>query len=193
MMLPDGRLRLLDRTKEMVNRGGASLSPSQIEQFILKCRSVMDVCVAPYPHPDLGEAVGALIVARPGFDLETVSGDLRAALPPGRRPDRIKMVDHVPRRRDTGKLDRLVAQEIFKGSQPQSADAVLGVLLQALSLVGLPGVGPDRIMSDLSLGALDRTKLVLAARKSGLNLEPRDVSAAKSIRAFSIELANDPR
>jgi acyl-CoA synthetase (AMP-forming)/AMP-acid ligase II len=60
---PDGYLFLTGRCKEMINRGGESLSPLAIEEAVLAHPSVAACACFAAPHRLLGEAVGVLAVA----------------------------------------------------------------------------------------------------------------------------------
>ncbi|MEP2891301.1 AMP-binding protein [Tateyamaria sp.] len=58
----DGQIKLTGRIKEQINRGGATLSPIDIEDAILQHPDVAEAVIFPLPHDTLGEEVAALVV-----------------------------------------------------------------------------------------------------------------------------------
>ncbi len=104
---PDGRLYVLGRLKELVNRGGLKVSPSEIETAITHHPAVSDAAVVGTPDPVLGEAICACIVAaqsdRPA--LAELRAFLGLSLARHKLPDEMAVVDRIPRTK-IGKVDR---------------------------------------------------------------------------------------
>jgi len=69
----DGYLTLLDRAKDMINRGGFKIYSVEVENVLAAHPLVEEAAVVARPCPVLGERVHAVVVARTGFDL----GELR--------------------------------------------------------------------------------------------------------------------
>jgi fatty-acyl-CoA synthase len=63
---PDGFLRIVDRTKDMIVSGGFNIYPREIEDIIGDHPAVAQVAVIGVAHPKWGEAVTALVVLRAG-------------------------------------------------------------------------------------------------------------------------------
>ena len=63
-------LHYVDRSKDMVVRGGMKISAAELETFVSGHPKVADVAVVAYPDEILGERACAVVVPRPG---ETVS------------------------------------------------------------------------------------------------------------------------
>jgi fatty-acyl-CoA synthase len=63
---PDGFLRIVDRTKDMIVSGGFNIYPRELEDILGEHPAVAQVAVIGVPHPKWGEAVKALVVTRPG-------------------------------------------------------------------------------------------------------------------------------
>jgi long-chain acyl-CoA synthetase len=61
----DGTLHLLDRTKDMINRGSYKVYPAQVEAVIMTHTAVANVAVVGVPDERLGEEVLACVVLRP--------------------------------------------------------------------------------------------------------------------------------
>jgi acyl-CoA synthetase (AMP-forming)/AMP-acid ligase II len=71
---PDGHLRVVGRIKQVIIRGGYSISPAEVEREISAHPAIAEaVCVA-VPHGDLGERVCACIAQRPGTLPVTLAG-----------------------------------------------------------------------------------------------------------------------
>ena len=58
----DGYVYITDRFSDMIVSGGANIYPAEAEQVLLEHPGVADVAVIGVPHPDMGEAVKALVV-----------------------------------------------------------------------------------------------------------------------------------
>lgn len=104
---PDGRIYVLGRLKELVNRGGLKVSPSEIETAAAHHPALVDAAVVGTPDEVLGEAICLCVV--PADDTRPGLAELRAFL--GRTlarhklPDELAVVDAVPRTK-IGKVDR---------------------------------------------------------------------------------------
>lgn len=73
----DGFVQIVDRAKDMVNRGGENVYCVEVENALMQNRDVFDVAVVGVPDPMMGEKVGAVIVPRPGA--APSGADVRAA------------------------------------------------------------------------------------------------------------------
>jgi malonyl-CoA/methylmalonyl-CoA synthetase len=74
----DGYLRILGRNRDLVITGGMNVYPAEVEDVIDALPEIAMSAVIGLPHPDLGEAVVAVVVARAGAEVTTDS--LRSAL-----------------------------------------------------------------------------------------------------------------
>lgn len=68
---PDGFLRIVDRTKDMIISGGFNIYPREIENVIAEHPAVSEVAVIGIPHEKWGEAVKAVVVLKPGASAST--------------------------------------------------------------------------------------------------------------------------
>lgn len=94
-----GVVRLTGRIKEMINRGGESISTTEIESLISTHPEVALVAVVPMPDPDLGERVCAYIQPRPGAQLsfEKIITHLKERKASVLQfPERIEFVERMP-------------------------------------------------------------------------------------------------
>lgn len=94
-----GYITLTGRVKEMINRGGESISATEIEKLINLHQDVVAVAVIPMPDASLGERVCAYIEPAKGShltfnDVIAFLKDQKAAVL--QLPERIEFVDAMP-------------------------------------------------------------------------------------------------
>jgi long-chain acyl-CoA synthetase len=63
---PEGFVSIVGRKKELILRGGYSVSPPEVEAALLSHPGVAEAAVVGVPHPDLGEEVAAFVSLRAG-------------------------------------------------------------------------------------------------------------------------------
>jgi len=71
----DGFVTIVDRAKDIIIRGGENVYCVEVEAALFEHPAVADCAVIGVPHPVLGEEVGAIVVLRPGTDVD--AGELR--------------------------------------------------------------------------------------------------------------------
>jgi thioesterase domain-containing protein/acyl carrier protein len=105
---PEGYIFLTARTKEIINRGGAKVSPREVDDALAAHPAVAEAIAFAMPDPRLGEDVAAAVVLRPGAVLdERQLRDFAAQhLAEHKLPRRIVFLDALPRGA-TGKLQRV--------------------------------------------------------------------------------------
>jgi acyl-CoA synthetase (AMP-forming)/AMP-acid ligase II len=62
----DGFVQIVDRKKDMVNRGGENVYCVEVENALVQHPDVFEVAVLGVPDDMMGEKVGAVVVLRPG-------------------------------------------------------------------------------------------------------------------------------
>ena len=95
----DGYITLTGRIKEMVNRGGESISAVEIENLIVNHPDVAMVAVVPMPDPDMGEKVCAYVQPEAGCNptFETIIEFLRECKASVLQlPERIEFIEALP-------------------------------------------------------------------------------------------------
>lgn len=65
----DGRLRILDRIKDVVIVGGFNAYPAEIEQVLLTHPAIAEAAIIAVPDARMGEVCAACVVLRPGAQL----------------------------------------------------------------------------------------------------------------------------
>jgi acyl-CoA synthetase (AMP-forming)/AMP-acid ligase II len=108
----DGFLRIVDRKKDLIVTGGINVAPLEVENAIARHPDVAYVAVVGAPHPMWGEAIHAVVVARPGAKPteEEILRWAADALPPVKRPKSVDFVDALPIN-ITGKVLRRVLRD----------------------------------------------------------------------------------
>ncbi len=64
--ITDGMVRIVDRAKDMINRGGENVYSVEVENALAAHPDVLEVAVVGVPDPVMGEKVGAVVLPRPG-------------------------------------------------------------------------------------------------------------------------------
>lgn len=108
----DGYLFLTGRLKEMINRGGESIAPREIDEALLRHQAVSQAVAFAVPHETLGEDIAAAVVLKPGSSAS--EHELRhfaaSSIADFKVPSRIVFVDAIPKG-PTGKLQRIGLHE----------------------------------------------------------------------------------
>ena len=67
----NGNYRITGRIKDMIIRGGENISPKEVEDYLYRMPGVQDVQVVAVASERYGEDVGAFIIQKEGFRLES--------------------------------------------------------------------------------------------------------------------------
>jgi long-chain acyl-CoA synthetase len=65
----DGYYFIVDRTKDMIIRGGMKIYPREVEELMIKHEAVSLVAVIGIPHEEMGEDVKAFVVLKEGHSV----------------------------------------------------------------------------------------------------------------------------
>jgi acyl-CoA synthetase (AMP-forming)/AMP-acid ligase II/thioesterase domain-containing protein len=120
----EGYLFITGRLKEMINRGGQKIFPSEVDRMLATHSAVADAAAFPVPHQTMGEEVAAAVVLRDGASASEpeLRHFLAAHLAPFKIPRRIIFLDALPRG-PTGKLRRSTLTEQFRGLAGEPPDS----------------------------------------------------------------------
>jgi malonyl-CoA/methylmalonyl-CoA synthetase len=94
---PDGYLRILGRSKELIITGGYNVYPREVEDVLATHPAVAEVAVVGQPSEEWGETVVAYVVAAGPLDPDAVLAHAAELLAPYKRPRRLEVVDALPR------------------------------------------------------------------------------------------------
>ncbi len=111
----DGYLSIVGRGKDLVISGGLNVYPKEVEDAIDALPGVVESAVIGCPHPDLGEAVTAVIVPQKGVRLDEgrILSALEGKLAKFKCPKRVLFVDELPRN-TMGKVQKNVLRERYR-------------------------------------------------------------------------------
>jgi acyl-CoA synthetase (AMP-forming)/AMP-acid ligase II len=115
-----GRVQILDRKKDMVNRGGEKVYGVEVESAIVAHPAVFEAAVVGVPDPVLGEKVGAIVVPKPGRELRVsdLVDFLRARLADFKVPQYVVVQDALLPRNPGGKVIKRTLREEIKWGAP---------------------------------------------------------------------------
>ncbi|MFK0234153.1 class I adenylate-forming enzyme family protein [Streptomyces vinaceus] len=122
MIGEDGMLRLVGRLKDIVIRGGANISPAEVEREIASHPRVRDVVCFGIPDPLMGERLAACVVPR-GPEAPTLASLgahlTRRGLEQRKHPERLLVTAELPLT-PAGKPDRAALRERLTEPAPSA-------------------------------------------------------------------------
>ena len=139
----EGFLTMSGRLKEIVNRGGQKVNPTEVDAVLSQHPAIRVVAAFGVPHATLGEDVACAVVLKPGMQATEAELRLfaRRSLARFKIPRRVYFVSEIPHGA-TGKPQRLVLREWLMTS------GVIGAIDRVMD-----GHGTDRRLNDID-GAL---------------------------------------
>ena len=108
----DGYLALIGRIKDMINRGGEKISPTEIDNVLLSDPDVADAATFGVPDSKYGEEVWAAVVLRGDTDAAALQALSRSQLAAFKVPSVIRIVPAIPKN-PMGKVDRRALAAMF--------------------------------------------------------------------------------
>ena len=112
--VPGDYLCIVGRSKDLIISGGYNVYPKEIESFIDDMPGVDESAVVGVPHPDFGEAVLAVVVAKPGAKLqaEAMIAELKGKIANFKVPKRVIVVPELPRNA-MGKVQKNILRQTY--------------------------------------------------------------------------------
>jgi long-chain acyl-CoA synthetase len=110
----DGYVRIVDRLKELIITGGFNVSPSEVEDTLVKHPSVREVTVVGITHAGNEQVVAAVVPTDPAtFDADALRAYAREHLAAYKVPRRVVVVEDLPRSMIGKVLRRKVRDQIL--------------------------------------------------------------------------------
>ena len=112
---PRGYVHIVGRAKDLIIAGGFNVYPAEVEAALDALPGVAESAVIGVPHPDLGEAVVAVIArCDSNLDETAVIAALAGELARFKQPRRVTFLDELPRNA-MGKIQKNALREQFGG------------------------------------------------------------------------------
>jgi acyl-CoA synthetase (AMP-forming)/AMP-acid ligase II len=115
-----GYFYIVDRMKDMIITGGFNVFSAEVEQAVLSVPAIQDCAVIGVPDDKWGEAVTAVVEARPGAHVaaEEVIAACKARLGSVKAPKRVELWGSLPRT-PNGKVDKKAIRERYWAGRPR--------------------------------------------------------------------------
>ena len=99
MMDEDNFVYILDRKKDMINRGGEKIYSVEVENKLYEHPDILEVAVVGIPDEIFGEAVKAFIVPKENssLNLQSVQDFLKGKIAKYKIPEHVEIIDQMPR------------------------------------------------------------------------------------------------
>ena len=112
----DGCVTIVGRSKDLIISGGYNIYPAEIEAFLNDLPGVAESAVVGVPHPDFGEGVVAVVVAKPGATLDPAAmiARIKASIANFKVPKHLFVVADLPRNA-MGKVQKNLLREQHQG------------------------------------------------------------------------------
>lgn len=110
-----GYVVIVGRSKDLIISGGYNVYPAEIEGYINEMAGVAESALVGVPHPDFGEVGVAVVIAKPGaqLDAERIVAELKSRLANFKIPKRCFVVSELPRN-TMGKVQKNLLREQHK-------------------------------------------------------------------------------
>ncbi|ORB85913.1 long-chain-fatty-acid--CoA ligase [Mycobacterium kansasii] len=101
----DGYFYIVDRTKDLIIRGGYNVYPREIEEVLYEHPAVAEAAVIGFPHDSLGEEIGAAVALKQGAaaDPDELREYVKSRVAAYKYPRLVWLVDALPKG-PTGKV-----------------------------------------------------------------------------------------
>ncbi|MFH0860304.1 MAG: acetate--CoA ligase [Candidatus Altiarchaeota archaeon] len=117
----DGDYWLMGRVDDVINISGHRIGTAEVESALVSHKKVAEAAVVPIPHEIKGQGLYAFVMLKAGVsktpELEKeLVAQVRNEIGPIAKPDRIQIVDSLPKTR-SGKIMRRILRKIAEGAQ----------------------------------------------------------------------------
>lgn len=110
-----GYVSIVGRSKDLIISGGYNVYPAEIEGFINELPGVAESALVGVPHPDFGEVGVAIVIAKPGqqLDADGIVATLKKQLANFKIPKRCFVVGELPRN-TMGKVQKNLLRDQYQ-------------------------------------------------------------------------------
>ena len=117
----EGYVYICDRKKDMIISGGVNIYPAEIEAVLYAHPAVLDAAVFGVPDEEWGEAVHAVVQAKPDavLDLDELAAFSSRAARGIQAPAHVEQRDALPRTESGKLLKRVLRDEHWQGRTSQ--------------------------------------------------------------------------
>lgn len=111
----DRYIRIVDRKKELIIRGGYNVYPREIEEVLYQLPDILEAAVYGVPHGDLGEEVAAVVVLKEGARLspETIRAYVKERVAPYKYPRLIEISREMLPKSGSGKILKREVKRVY--------------------------------------------------------------------------------
>ena len=111
-----GYVHIVGRSKDLIISGGYNVYPAEIEGYINDMPGVAESALVGVPHPDFGEVGVAVVIAKPGaqLDADAIVAQLKSQLANFKIPKKCFVVAELPRN-TMGKVQKNLLRDQYKG------------------------------------------------------------------------------
>lgn len=112
---PQGYITIVGRSKDLIISGGYNIYPKEIELLLDDMPDVLESAVIGVPHPDFGEAVVAILIAKDKseIDLQAIEQALTDQIAKFKKPKKLFVLKELPRN-TMGKVQKNLLRERHK-------------------------------------------------------------------------------
>ena len=183
----DGFLFITGRLKEMINRGGVKIIPTEIDQAAIEHEAVREAVAFPLPHKTLGDdlALAVVLEANKSVTASELKAFLKTTLIPNKIPSHVIFVEEIPksatgkpqRRKLHQQLDLTKSDKSHSGMEmasirPASEEKLKTIWQQVL---GNETIGPNENFFALGGDSLQAVDLFMRIEKELDRSLPRDI------------------
>ena len=117
----EGRIRVVDRSKDMINTGGENVASREVEEALYEHAAIAECAVFATPHPKWVETVTAAVVLAAGetITLDEIRAHVRQRLASFKAPTAVHVVETLPKN-PSGKILKRELRERFAAAPDAS-------------------------------------------------------------------------
>jgi len=120
----NGYYRITGRVDDVINVSGHRIGTAEVEDAINTSDKVIESAVVGFPHPIKGQGIFAFVISGSSNNenyIEEIRGQVTKVIGPIAKPDRILLVDGLPKTR-SGKIMRRILRKIASGEFSKMGD-----------------------------------------------------------------------